>query len=97
MWISLVPLLSGCHFYVLSVNDFSLFSWLYSLVHKSEVFQCFVKFKLFVEKQFLSVIEQIQIDNGAKYVSNQFKTYLSQNVIFNKLICPPYLLAKWSC
>lgn len=91
MWTSLVPSVSGCHFYVLFVDDFSPFSCLYSLVHKFEVFQCFVKFKIFVGKQFSSVIKQIQIDNGAKYVSNQFKTYLSQNVIFYKLICPPYL------
>jgi transposase InsO family protein len=61
---------------------------MYTLFHKSEVFQCFVKFKLLVEKQLSCVIKQCQTDNGGEYVSNQFKKFMSQNGILHRLTCP---------
>lgn len=58
------------------------------LINKSEVFNSFVKFKLFVEKQFSTVIKQFQTDNGGEYTSLQFKNFLTQHGIFHCLTCP---------
>jgi hypothetical protein len=52
--------MSGCMFYIIFVDGFSRFTWLYSLINKSEVFNYFVKFKLFVEKQVSASIKQLQ-------------------------------------
>jgi hypothetical protein len=49
--------MSGCRFYVIFVDDFSRFTWLYPLSNKSEVFNHFVKFKLLVEKKFSTSIK----------------------------------------
>jgi hypothetical protein len=88
VWTSPVPSMSGCRFYVIFVDDFSQFTWLYPLINKSEVFNSFVKFKLFVEKQFSTIIKQFQTDNGGEYTSLQFKNFLTQHGIFHHLTCP---------
>jgi hypothetical protein len=58
VWTSHVTSLSGCRFYVVFVDDYSRYSWLYPIINKSNVFNCFVKFKLLVEKQFSTVIKK---------------------------------------
>jgi hypothetical protein len=60
------------------------------------VYECFVKFKLLVEKQFSSSIKQLQSDGGGEYTSSFFQAFLS------KRHHPPqvlsiYIPAKWSC
>jgi hypothetical protein len=80
--------MSGCRFYVIFVDDFSRFTWLYPLSNKSEVFNHIVKFKLLVEKQFSTSIKQFQTDNGGEYTSAQFKHFLDQHGIFHRLTCP---------
>jgi transposase InsO family protein len=58
------------------------------MFNKSDVYQCFLKFKVLMEKQFNTPIKQFQSDNGGEYTSNQFRLYLSQNGIFHRLTCP---------
>jgi transposase InsO family protein len=88
VWISPIPSLSGCKYYAIFVDDYSRFTWLYPILNKSEVYQCFVTFKLLVENQFDTKIKQFQSDNGGEYTSIQFKQYLSQNGVFHRLTCP---------
>jgi len=80
--------MSGCRFYVIFVDDFSRFTWLYPLINKSEVFSYFVKFKLLVEKQFSTSIKQFQTDNGGEYTSTQFKHFLEKHGILHRRTCP---------
>jgi len=41
VWTSPVPSLSGCKFFVIFVDEFSRFTWLYPLFNKSYVLSCF--------------------------------------------------------
>lgn len=43
---------SSFKYYVLFVDDFSRFTWLYPLNYKSEVYSKFLEFKAYAEKQF---------------------------------------------
>jgi hypothetical protein len=88
VWTSPISSLSGCKFYVLFIDDYFRFTWLYPILNKSDVYQCFVKFKLLAEKIFSTKIKQFQFDNGGEYVSNQFKHFLTRNGILYKLTCP---------
>jgi transposase InsO family protein len=88
VWTSPIPSLSGCKYYVLFVDDYSRFAWLYPLLNKSDVYQCFVKFTLLVENLFSSKIKQLQTDNGGEYTSAHFKQFLAQHGIFHRLTCP---------
>jgi transposase InsO family protein len=88
VWTSPITSVGGCKFYVLFIDDFSRFTWLFPLKQKSEVFNCLVRFKSLVENQFSSTIKQLLTDNGGEYLSTVFQEYLSQHGILHKLTCP---------
>ena len=88
VWSNSTPSLSGCRYYVIFIDDFTRFCWVFPISNKSDVYSTFVKFKLLVEKQFNSTIRQFQSDNGGEYCSTLFKQFFSDNGIFHRLSCP---------
>jgi hypothetical protein len=88
VWTSPVKSISGCKFYVLFVDDFSRFTWLFPLKHKSDIFVCFFKFKCLVENLLSRKIKQLQTDRGGEFTSSQFKTFLANNGIVHRISCP---------
>jgi hypothetical protein len=77
LWTSHVLSKSGCNYYVLFVDDFSRYSWIYPIHAKFETYTCFVKFKTLVENQFSHNIKKLQFDGGGEYTSTQFQSFLS--------------------
>jgi transposase InsO family protein len=88
VWTSPILSSSGCKFYVLFIDDFSRFTWLYPLRHKSDVLSYFVKFKNLVENLFSCSIKQLQTDNGGEYVSMAFKSFTDTHGILHRFTCP---------
>jgi histone deacetylase 1/2 len=56
------------NYYVSFIDDFSKFTWIYLLKHKSEVFRCFHEFQAMVERLFNRKIISVQFDWGGEYV-----------------------------
>ena len=56
IWVSPVKSIGGCKYYVLFIDDYSHYSWLYPLQQKSDVFTTFVKFKTIAENLFSTSI-----------------------------------------
>ncbi|PRQ16309.1 putative RNA-directed DNA polymerase [Rosa chinensis] len=79
---------SGFKYYVLFIDDWSRFTWLFPLHCKSEVFHSFQKFKLLVENQFDTKIKSLRCDNGGEYTSAVFQSFLSNNGIAQQFSCP---------
>jgi len=52
VWVSHVQSTGGCSYYVLFIDDYSRYSWLYLLHRRSNVFETFVKFKTISKKFF---------------------------------------------
>ena len=82
------PSLRGCRYYIIFIDEFSCFCWMFPISNKSDVYSTFVKFKLLVEKQFKFTIQQFQSHNGSEYCSTIFKHFLKDNGIFHRLSCP---------
>ncbi|WVZ48786.1 hypothetical protein U9M48_000195 [Paspalum notatum var. saurae] len=73
-------------YYVSFIDDFSKFTWLYLIKHKSEVFQKFQEFQSLVERTFDRKILAIQTDWGGEYEKlNPFFTRLG---ISHHVSCP---------
>jgi len=87
VWSCSTKSLGGCY-YVLFIDDFSIFTWLYPIHHKSDVFSVFVQFKSLVENQFSTSIKQFQCDGGGEYMSTQFKNFLIHHGILHRISCP---------
>ena len=54
-------------FYMIFVDDFTSFTWLFLLKQKSDVFGVFVHFKSLVENQFNTKIKTLRIDGGGEF------------------------------
>ena len=79
---------SRIKYYVLFIDDFSKFTWIYPLLYKSEVFYKFQEFKVFVENQFDTRLKNFRTDGGGEYTSTQFELFLKNHGILNQLFSP---------
>ena len=61
---AIVKFLTIVRYFILFIDDHTLFTWLYLLKTKDEAYSTFLKFKAFVETQLNSKIRQVQSDRG---------------------------------
>ena len=62
------PTSVGRHkYYVSFIDDYSKYTWIYLIKHKSDVFQVFQNFQALVERKFDSKIIAMQSDWGGEY------------------------------
>ena len=73
-------LLKGSKYFLLFVNDYSRYCWVYFLKSKSDVF---VKFNATVKLETRNKLKILRSDNGGEYTSRQFKVYLAKEGIKN--------------
>jgi hypothetical protein len=73
-------------YYVSFIDDYSKFTWIYLLKHKSEVFQCFHDFQNLVERQFDRKILALQSDWGGEY--EKLNSFFSKTGIVHLVSCP---------
>ena len=57
----------GFRYYVLFVDDFSRYCWLFPLINKSDLYSVFVKFYTYIQTQFSKSIHILQSDGGGVY------------------------------
>jgi transposase InsO family protein len=65
------PSINKASFFLIFVDDFSRFTWIYFLRKKSEVFQHLKEFKGLVETRSINKIKVLRIDNGGEYVNHE--------------------------
>ena len=57
---------TGERFFIIFINDFSLFTWLFSIKNKSEVPSIFLQFQKIVENQLQCKIQSFNLDWGGE-------------------------------
>ncbi|GJV81664.1 ribonuclease H-like domain-containing protein [Tanacetum coccineum] len=67
IWTSPIVSVGGFKYYVLFLDHFSHYLWIYSLRHKSDVFQKFLHFRSYVKNQFKCEIKAFQCDHGGEF------------------------------
>ncbi|CAH9137282.1 unnamed protein product [Cuscuta epithymum] len=88
LWTSPILSSTGHRYYILFLDDFTNFLWIYPLSHKSDAFSKFVHFNTFVQNQFGLSIKTLQCDNGREYNNSLFHTYCSNYGISFRFSCP---------
>lgn len=76
-----VESLGGAKYFVTFIDDFSRKVFAYFLRSKGEVFDKFIEFKNFVEKQTGKKIKVIRSDDGSEYVNKNFNEHFIANGI----------------
>ncbi|PKU87036.1 Retrovirus-related Pol polyprotein from transposon TNT 1-94 [Dendrobium catenatum] len=78
----------GFKFYVIFVDDYTRYTWIYPLRFKSDVFHTFVNFKNQIENLTSQRIKKIRTDGGTEYVNSSFQNYLLTHGISHQISCP---------
>ncbi|GKE25560.1 ribonuclease H-like domain-containing protein [Tanacetum coccineum] len=81
VWTSPHPSLSGFKYYVLFLDHYSHFVWVYLLVHKSDVLSKFMLFHTYVNTQFKCEIKSFQCDRGGEFDNRTLHTLFASKGI----------------
>ena len=87
VWTSPIYSVDGFKYYVLFVDHYTRYIWLYPLKHKSQVKEVFTKFKSLVENRFQHKLRTLYSDNGGEYVG--LAAFLSSHGI-SHMTSPPH-------
>jgi transposase InsO family protein len=80
--------LNGFKFYLVLVDEYTKFTWVYLLTHKSETFTLFKQFIALVQNQFKQSVQIFRTDCGGEFTSTAFNTFCADNGIIHQLSCP---------
>jgi transposase InsO family protein len=84
-----VQSLGGKRCFVMFIDEFSRYTWIYFVRHKSYVKIVFQTFYNLVEIQFCAKIKKLKTNNGSEYVNKEMTAFLETNSIIHDL-SPPY-------
>jgi hypothetical protein len=73
-------------YYVSFIDDFSKYTWIYLIKHKSDVFQVFKNFQNLVERKFDRKIISLQTDWGGEY--EKLNSFFQQIGVAHRVSCP---------
>ncbi|KAK8935338.1 hypothetical protein KSP39_PZI014000 [Platanthera zijinensis] len=83
-----VPSLGEKKYYLLIVDDYSRYMWLYHLTNKSKTFEKFQNYKKLMENQLDKKIKAVRTDRGGEFTSNQFNKFCMESGIRRELTAP---------
>jgi len=83
-----VESISRCLYYVISMDDYSQKTWIFSLKTKDEVFSKFREFKARVENLTGKKIRILRSDNGGEYTSGDFTDFCKEAGIKREYTIP---------
>ena len=70
-----IPSVGGSRFFVTFIDDYSRYTYVYAIKHKSEVFERFTEFVEQVENLSGYRVKSLRSDNGTEYSSQAFAEY----------------------
>uniref|UniRef100_A0A2N9G0H4 Integrase catalytic domain-containing protein n=1 Tax=Fagus sylvatica TaxID=28930 RepID=A0A2N9G0H4_FAGSY len=79
---------NGFRYYLVIVDDYTKFCWVYLLKNKSDTFTTFQQFKVMAEKHYNSSIHFLRTDCGGEFTSTAFNSYCANSGIIHHLTCP---------
>ncbi|GJW48339.1 ribonuclease H-like domain-containing protein [Tanacetum coccineum] len=88
VWTSPILSLSGFKYYVLFLDHYSQFVWVYPLVNKSDIMSKFVLFRNYVRTQFKCEIKSFQCDHCGESDNRRLHTLFAENGIQFRFSCP---------
>ena len=88
VWTSPIPSVSGFKYYVMFLDHFSHFLWVYPLHKKSDAFSKFLQFRAYVKTQFNKEIKSFQCDHGGEFDNTPQHDLFKANGIQFRFSCP---------
>ncbi|KAL0402248.1 UNVERIFIED_CONTAM: Retrovirus-related Pol polyprotein from transposon RE2 [Sesamum latifolium] len=83
-----IPSLTGCHYFLTVVDDFSRGLWTFLFKHKRQVTQLLDTFFKMVHTQFDTKVKIIRTDNGTEFLNAQSRSLFTSLGILHQTISP---------
>ena len=80
--------MGSSRYFVTFIDDYSRYTTVYMIKHKSQVTEKFKEFVLFAEKLTGKSVKQLKTDNGGEYTSNEFDQFCKQRGIEHEFTVP---------
>jgi transposase InsO family protein len=77
----------GSLYYVSFVDDYSRFTWVYLLTHKSDFYQAYRNFHSMVQTEFSTEIKVLRSDLGGEYSLGEFIEFLASHGTIHQSSC----------
>ena len=84
---SSVSSIGGSRYFVVFVDDYSRYSWIFNMKHRSELLQVYSNFVKMVETQFSKRIKIFRSDNALEYTQYAFQAVLHSYGTIHQLTC----------
>ena len=78
----------GAQYFITFIDDFTQFSHIYLISHRSETLDCFKRYSTLVEHQLNTKIKSLWTDRGREYLSDLFKEYCDEKGLARQLTIP---------
>ena len=78
----------GAQYSITFIDDFTRFSHVYLISHRSEALDCFKRYSILVENQLNTKIKSLRTDQGREYLFGLFKAYCDEKGIARQLTIP---------
>ncbi|PKU65158.1 Retrovirus-related Pol polyprotein from transposon TNT 1-94 [Dendrobium catenatum] len=78
----------GFLYYLLILDDYSRYAWVFPFSHKTEVSQIFINFITFIEKYTKHQVQAVRTDGGTEFVNHKFQSFLTSKGIQHQRSCP---------
>ena len=76
---ALVPTKGGSKYFVIFVDDFSRYTWIYLLHHRFELVSIYQRFHKMIETQFNRIVKVFRSDNAQEYNDKSFLSFLNSH------------------
>jgi hypothetical protein len=79
---------TGFKYYLVLVDEFTKFTCVYLLKHKSDTLQVFTDFHAMIQTQFSLPLQVLRTDCGGEFTSNKFTQFCATKGIVHQVSCP---------
>lgn len=82
------PSMGGSRYFVLFIDDYSCFTWIYLMKNRHELPQIYINFAKMIHTQFSKVIKVFRRDNAMEYRDSKLLYFLGEQGILFEFSCP---------